>query len=245
MPTYLTPLVVTSLAALIAATLAAIAFSDNLGRGARLNAVRALGAIYAVWLPVMIWLAMDEVFVPSAAEVSPLLPLVILGPPLTLLAGLAVWPALRRLANGLSQEWLIGVQMLRVMGGVFVLVWAGGALPWEFALLAGLGDVAVGLIAMVALYHLRNRPGTASAPAWVRRTNIAGLADFAVALGAGFLSAPGAIQLLALDRPNELIDLYPLVLIPVFAVPVFIGVHILSIRLLLPRRVAAGDPVPA
>jgi hypothetical protein len=37
------------------------------------------------------------------------------------------------------------------------------------------------------------------------------------------------------------------VLIPVFAVPVFIGVHILSIRLHLARRAeAAGtDPVPA
>ena len=88
---------------------------------------------------------------------------------------------------------------------------------------------------------------TASAAAWVRRTNIAGLADFAVALGTGFLSAPGAIQFLALDRPNELIGLYPLVLIPVFAVPVFIGVHILSIRLHLAHRAEAGggDPVLA
>ena len=243
MPTYLNPLVVTSLAALIAATLGAIAFSDQLGRGARLNAVRALGAIYAVWLPVIIWLAMDEVFVVSAATLSPVLPLAILGPPLTLLAALALSPSLRRLAGGLSQEWLIGVQMLRVMGGVFVLVWASDALPWEFALPAGLGDVAVGLIAMFTLNRLRNR--AASAAAWVRRTNIAGLADFAIAIGTGLLSAPGVAQLLAADRPNELINLYPLVLIPVFAVPVFIGVHILSIRLLLARRIDGGDPVPA
>ena len=135
------------------------------------------------------------------------------------------------------------MQMLRVMGGVFVLLWADGAIPWEFALPAGLGDVAVGLIAMIALNRLRT--GSATAVAWVRRTNIAGLADFAVALGTGFLSAPGAIQLLALDRPNDLIGLYPLVLIPVFAVPVFIGVHILSIRLHLARRAEAGGPVPA
>lgn len=245
MPAYLNPLVVTSLATLIAATLAAIAFSDRLGRGTRLNAVRWLGAVYALWFPVMIWLAMAEVFVASPTEVSPVLPLAILGPPLTLLAALALSPALRRLASGLSQEWLIGVQRLRVMGGVFVLLWAGGAIPWEFALPAGLGDVAVGLIAMVALNRLRHR--AASAAAWVRRTNIAGLADFAVALGTGFLSAPGAIQLLALDRPNELIGLYPLVLIPVFAVPVFIGVHILSIRLHLAHRAEAGggDPVLA
>ena len=243
MPAYLNPLMVTSLATLIGATLAAIAFSDRLGRGTRLNAVRALGAVYALWFPVIIWLALAEVFVVSAATLSPVLPLAILGPPLTLLAGLAVSPALRRLAGSLSQEWLIGVQMLRVMGGVFVLVWAGGAIPWEFALPAGLGDVAVGLLAMFTLNRLRHR--AASAPAWVRRTNIAGLTDFAIAIGTGLLSAPGVAQLLAADRPNELINLYPLVLIPVFAVPVFIGVHILSIRLHLAHRAEAGDPVPA
>jgi hypothetical protein len=124
-----------------------------------------------------------------------------------------------------------------------VLLWAGGAIPWEFALPAGLGDVAVGLIAMYTLSRLRG--GTADAPAWVRRTNIAGLTDFAVAIGTGLLSAPGVAQILAVDRPNELINLYPLVLIPVFAVPVFFAIHILSIRLHIGRLAEAGggDPV--
>ena len=81
--------------------------------------------------------------------------------------------------------------------------------------------------------------------AWVRRTNIAGLTDFAIAVATGLLSAPGVAQLLAVDRPNELINLYPLVLIPVFAVPVFIAAHILSIRQYRARRAETGGGDPA
>jgi len=141
------------------------------------------------------------------------------------MVALALSPDVRRIADGLSQTWLTGLQSLRVVGGVFVLLWADGAIPWKFALPAGLGDVAVGLIAMVALGKLRSRAQTAAA--WVRRTYVFGLADFVLAIGAGFLSSPSAIQLLALDRPNEAIQLYPLTLVPSFAVSVFLSLHIL------------------
>lgn len=88
MPPYLNPLVVTSLAVLIATTFAAIAFSDRIERGTRLNAILGLGAIYVLWFPVVIWLAMDEAFVVSAAKLSPVLPTAIIAPPLALVVAL-------------------------------------------------------------------------------------------------------------------------------------------------------------
>ena len=244
MPPYLNPLIVTSLVMLVATTLSAVAFSERLDTPIRRKTVLVIGAVYALWLPIMVWLTMKDVFLDSAANLTPVLPLAILGFPILLLAGLVVSPALRRVASGLSQEWLVGIQILRVMGGVFVLLWADGAIPWEFAVPAGFGDVAVGLIAMVALNRLRHRDATAAA--WVRRTNIAGLTDFVLAIGTGLLSSPGIAQLLAHDRPNDLIQLYPLALIPVFAVPIFMIVHILSIRLQTAGQTeAGGDHVPA
>lgn len=87
------------------------------------------------------------------------------------------------------------------MGGAFVLLWASNVSPWEFALPAGLGDILVGLIAMFTLR--RFQIGAADSSAWVRFTNIAGLTDFAVAIGIGLLSAPGVAHILASDRPNE------------------------------------------
>ncbi len=46
----------------------------------------------------------------------------------------------------------------------------------------------------------------------------------------GFLSSPGPFQQQALENPNGLIGQHPLVMIPVFAVPVFLILHILSLR---------------
>ena len=56
-----------------------------------------------------------------------------------------------------------------------------------------------------------------------------GIADLAVALTMGFLTAPSAFQMFALERPNELISMFPLVLIPTFLVPLAILFHIISL----------------
>jgi hypothetical protein len=43
--------------------------------------------------------------------------------------------------------WLIGIQLYRVLGLNFLVLYALGRLPAEFALPAGVGDVIVGLAA--------------------------------------------------------------------------------------------------
>ena len=243
MPAYLNPLIVPSLAALVALCLTAIAFSEALAPSSRRRAVLTLGAIFAVWLPSMVWLSGTGFLDAVRFGAIPVRPLAIFGPPLLLLAALAVSPRLRRFASAMSQDWLTGIQTLRIMGGIFLLLGADRALPWEFALPAGLGDVAVGIVAMITLARLN--AGAPDAAAWVRRTNVAGLADFALAVGTGVLTAPGPLQLLAFDRPNELILVYPLTLIPVFAVPVFIGAHMLSIQRQRSARPLTGGTAPA
>ena len=74
-------------------------------------------------------------------------------------------------------------------------------------------------------------PGRCKAVAW----NIFGLSDFAVAITTGILSTPGPLQIFGLDIPASLAGTYPIVLIPVFAVPTSILLHALSIRQL--RRI--------
>ena len=60
--------------------------------------------------------------------------------------------------------------------------------------------------------------------------NIAGMADLALALTLGFLSSPGPFQLLALDAPNVLIGAFPLILVPTFAVPLSLLLHLFSLH---------------
>ncbi len=41
---------------------------------------------------------------------------------------------------------------------------------------------------------------------------------------------PSPLQLLAIDRPNELISSFPLVMIPVFLVPLSVLLHLASLK---------------
>jgi len=122
---------------------------------------------------------------------------------------------------------LTAVQGWRVVGAVFVFLWAYGQLPAVFALPAGLGDVVVGLIAPFAAIAVALK-----APGWRRAAYgvvIAGLADFAVAVVTGIGSIDGNFLNFAGAPPNSIINALPLVLIPGFLVPVFIIAHMMAI----------------
>jgi hypothetical protein len=97
---------------------------------------------------------------------------------------------------------LVAIQFYRVLGAVFLVLWAGGHLPGAFALPAGLGDVATGLAAPIVGYAIARWPDKQRDVAW---WNAFGVADLVVAVTTGFLSSPGATQMLALDAPNRLI----------------------------------------
>ncbi|MGI8800890.1 MAG: hypothetical protein ACR2KV_01780 [Solirubrobacteraceae bacterium] len=83
----------------------------------------------------------------------------------------------------------------------------------------------VGLAAPAVAFRLAKHgtPGArSSAIVWC----VLGLADLAIAVTCGFLTAPSAFEQLALDAPDAAITSYPFVLIPTFAVPVAIALHV-------------------
>jgi len=63
--------------------------------------------------------------------------------------------------------------------------------------------------------------------------NVLGLVDLFLAVTLGVLSAPGPLQLLAHDTPNTLITAFPLVVIPTFLVPLWVLLHVYSLRVVL------------
>ena len=146
-----------------------------------------------------------------------------------------------RLLDAVPQSWVVGVQFYRVLGVIFLLLNAQGRLPSLFALPAGAGDVAVGLLApIVALAYAR---GVVGREVLVRGWNVLGLLDLAVAITTGFLTSPSAFQAFSFDAPNELISAFPLVMVPVFAVPLAVILHVSSLIKLsrdAPRSVAVA-----
>jgi len=136
--------------------------------------------------------------------------------------------------DAMPVSWLVGLQVYRVLGGIFLVGWARGVIPSLFALPAGIGDVTTGLLALPVAYSLASRSGSAvrGAIAW----NIFGLLDFTVAVGIGLVITPGPFQMIVPSIPNAGLGLYPTVLIPAFAVPSSILLHVLSLRQLRRAR---------
>ena len=108
----------------------------------------------------------------------------------------------------------------RIGGGIFLVLWALGRLPWQFALprewdvTTGIGDRrsrAVGAkggwrsqrLAWSLFWHRRPRRGDHD----------------------GGNDLPGLPHLLAFEAPNLLITSYPLVMVPTFVVPLALMLH--------------------
>ncbi len=199
-----------------------------------------LGFARMQWLiiPMILFFGFWYAIAAAASEVGLLAPpLTITSPPYVLMfmfggAGL-FWAFVRfnALSRTILQEtgqiFLIGMQIPRVMGGVFLIGWAAGAIPWQFALPAGVGDIWAGLAAIQATRALRR--DSANANQLVMRANIIGLLDFVVAVSTGVLSSEGFARLFAHGQPNIITD-YPLSMFPGFFVPIFIGFHLFSLE---------------
>jgi hypothetical protein len=150
---------------------------------------------------------------------------------------LALALASARIIDAVPLHWLIGVQLYRALGVIFLILYGTGKLPGAFAWPASFGDVLVGVLApVVAVAYARAPHKNADlVSAW----NLFGLADLVVAVTAGFLTSPSPLQLFAFDLPSELVSQFPLVLVPVFLVPVSVLLHLASLTKL--RRDALRD----
>ncbi len=118
---------------------------------------------------------------------------------------------------------LIAFQIPRVMGAIFVVGWAAGVIPWQFALLAGLGDIWAGIEGWRACAE-----GGPDARARVLRANIVGLGDFVVAVLVGITTSEGFAHLMAHETPN-IINLHPLAMFPGYFVAIFLAFHFVSL----------------
>ena len=98
-------------------------------------------------------------FYAGAGSRIPTIPFGVLIPIVVGILLFSTWRPLRRIVEAVPQQWLVGVQLYRTLGIIFVVLYAIGRLPAEFALPAGIGDVLVGLLApFVALAQIRRSP---------------------------------------------------------------------------------------
>lgn len=215
------------LPAAILSLLATGAARAQLATSRTARAFGLVAAILGTWAAAAIPLARDGVLMPPPTVLDPpyvLIPLI--GGALLLWALGRFTATGRAILGGLDQRHLIGFQVFRVMGALFLVGWITGDIPWQFALPAGLGDVWAGIAAMQALSALNQ--GAPDARAKVLWANGVGLADFVVAVSTGLMTSEGFLHVLAHTNPN-IINMYPLAMFPAFFVPLFIACHVFSL----------------
>jgi hypothetical protein len=165
------------------------------------------------------------------SEPPTLLALAIGAPIVVFLLWYAGSVALRRFLLSLDVGRLVGVQLYRVIGGVFLVLYYQHTLPGSFALPAGLGDVLAGVTAPVlAMAMSSNHPlSRRLVVLWC----IFGITDLVAAITLGILSSRSSLGLLAGDVTTAPMSTFPLSLIPTYLVPVSVILHLITLRRVL------------
>jgi hypothetical protein len=183
-------------------------------------------ATLAIWFAAVLVLARAGAFAASPTQPPLGIFLAIVLPPL-LFALLHRSRRIRDFALAIDLRWLTAIQSWRVIGVTFLALYAFDLLPGLFAWPAGVGDLVVGLAApFVLMAILQDAAGWRRHVLWL---NIAGLIDFAVALGTGILSSNSALGLLADGAPHADLGELPLSIVPTFAVPLWTIFHMISL----------------
>ena len=119
---------------------------------------------------------------------------------------------------------LIGLNSLRVLGVLFLLLAASGRLSGPFPFFAGLGDMLTGALAVPLALNVARSAGVPSAA--VRSWNIFGMLDLLVAVGLGITSAAGSpLQLIHAGVGSEAMQYLPYCLVPTVLVPFYLITH--------------------
>ncbi|MGC2662198.1 MAG: hypothetical protein WA324_29910 [Bryobacteraceae bacterium] len=127
----------------------------------------------------------------------------------------------RQFVLALNPGTLTTVQAWRIAGFVFLVLYTYSLLPAVLALPAGWGDIVIGATAPFVAMKLANRDHRASFILW----QVFGILDLvsAVALGAtATLINPHAVA-------TDAMTILPLSLIPTFAVPLLLILHVVCI----------------
>lgn len=189
----------------------------------RYGTAAALSVVFIVWLGAALYLGSANTYFATGEDAVPTVLFGLLVPLVIAAVGVRLSRRVASLVSAIPLRWVVASQVYRVGGGIFLVLWADGRLPWQFALPAGIGDVTTGCLAIVvaALLAQRSPRALRAAYSW----SVFGIADLVVAVMMGGMTSPGRVHILALDAPNLLISSYPLVMVPTFAVPLALMLH--------------------
>lgn len=144
--------------------------------------------------------------------------LVLIGLTVALVVAGAIVPSFQAWLAGVELRSVIAIHLTRFIGIYFLILYARGLLPFDFAVLGGWGDIAIAALALLWLV-LTREPATHRG--LLLLWNLCGLVDilFVVATATRMAQADPASM-----GPLRTL---PLSLLPTFLVPLIIASHVL------------------
>ena len=198
-----------------------------------------LGAIAGAWLGLASALGASGELAFSPANPVPLIGVLFALPLLTVGVLALTSQRARGALLAVPMPLLIGLNSLRMLGVLFLLLAVYGRLSGPFPYFAGLGDIITGAFALPLARSLArsHRPSAAT----VRNWNLFGALDLVVAVSFGITSASGSpLQLIHAGVGSEAMQYLPYCLVPTVLVPFYLITHaIIAAQLRAPQAVPA------
>ena len=203
--------------------------------GSRVNRDgKILAAVLLVWFAAVVWASAAGLF--SSGRIPGVAAAIL--PVFVFVAWFNVSRTFREFILSADVRMLTALQAWRVAGFVFVVASIYGILPKVFGYPAGFGDLAIGLTAPWVASRLAKAQHRSSFITW----QILGLLDLAVAVTTAVLASPRFV-LLGGGITTAQLTVLPLSVIPTFAVPVAIVVHIVCLAQAATWKEAKGRAV--
>ena len=150
--------------------------------------------------------------------------------PLLAAALAAAWPAARRATLSLPLPLMVGLNIGRVAGVLFLLLATEGRLSGPFPYSAGWGDIIAGALALPILWLMQeNGRHTTAIHLW----NAFGMADLVMAIGLGVTSAANSpLGIFRDGAGSDAMQHLPWSFVPTVLVPLYMILHaIIWVRL--------------
>jgi hypothetical protein len=166
---------------------------------------------------------------------------VLFATPLLIVGALALrYPRMRSTLMAIPMPLLIGLNAMRVLGVLFLLLAAVGRLSGPFPYSAGLGDIITGAFAIpLALSVARSQKLPVSA---IVSWNIFGTLDLFGAVALGITSAAGSpLQLIHAGVGSNAMQYLPFCLVPTVLVPFYLITHAIIAAQLGARRALSSS----
>ncbi len=171
------------------------------------------------------WVGLAGAITGAGALSNPTTVLSMFATPLIITVALVLaFPAARRVLNAIPLPLLVGLNVVRLGGVLFVLLAMAGRLSGPFPYIAGWGDFITGALAIPAAWlatretSLRDR----LVVAW----NAFGMLDLIVAVSLGLMSRNGSpLQLIHAGVGTAAMQTLPWAFIPTVLVPFFLIAH--------------------